>query len=255
MAILHCYCDESGKKGDHPVVTFTGLCLSQAKLPTFDEDWNTLLRHYEIDSLHMARASRTSEKHGPKMKRGQTQNERIDALLPFADCINKHFEIGLIQAMDIAGFNSLSKNAKHKIGSPDDPYYIAFMRGGLEVIKYAHSDDKVSIICDDDRETAWDCYRHYRGICHARKDFRDKVVSLSFADDKYFPALQAADMLVFLARLEAKRMFYRIPYSFKRLFDYVRTEKGIGFAKWRYSFIDEEKFKSLSSMLEKSKYK
>lgn len=254
MAIMHCYCDESGKKGDHPVVTFTGLCLSQLKLRAFDDEWNVLLRHYEIDSLHMARASRLSEKHGPKMKRGQTADERTDALLPFADCINKHFEIGLIQAMDVAGFNSLSTNARRKIGSPDDPYYIAFMRGGLEMIKYAHAEDKVSIICDDDRETAWDCYRHYRGICSARPDFREKVVSLTFADDRYFPALQAADMLAFLARLEAKRMFYKDRYSFKRLFDYVKTEKGVGHAKWRFCFLNEEELKSLAAMLERSKY-
>lgn len=253
MAILYCYCDESGKKGDHPVVTFSALCLSQVKLTTFQDAWQTLLRQYQIESLHMAIASRLSKKLGPKMLRGQTPDQRTDALIPFADCINEHFELGLIQAMDIEGFNALSKNARYKLGSPDDPYFIAFMRGGLEVIKYAKGEDKVSIVCDDDRGTAWDCYRHYRGICHARKDFNDKVVSLTFADDRYFPALQAADMLAFLTRLEVKRLFYGDHYSFKRLFDYTTKERGAGHAIWRYCPIDKEKFKSLSVALEKSR--
>ena len=82
MAVILCYCDESGKQGDHPVVTFSGLCLAQPKLAAFDDAWNTLLRQYEIASLHMARASRLSEKHGPKMPRGQTASERIKALVP-----------------------------------------------------------------------------------------------------------------------------------------------------------------------------
>lgn len=251
MAIVHCYCDESGKKSDHPVVTFTGLCLSQLKLQAFEDDWRTLLQHYEIESLHMARASRLSEKHGPRMSRSQTESQRMEALIPFADCINRHFEYGFIQALDIDGFNSLSRNAKYKIGNPDDPYYIAFMRGGLEVIK-EFQDEKISIICDDDRETAWDCYRHYRGICHARKDFRDAVVALTYADDRYFPALQAADMLAFLGRLEAKRMFYGDRYNFKPLFDYVTKERGVNHTKWRYCFVDKEKFKNLSGILDKT---
>jgi hypothetical protein len=253
VAILHCYCDESGKKSDHPVVSFSGLCITQSKVKSFDEDWDILLRHYEIDFLHMARASRLSEKQGPKMSRGQTANQRVDALMPFADCINKHFELGLLHCIDIEGFNSLSKNARHKIGSPDDPYFIAFMRGGLEIVDYCHRDDHISIICDDDRETAWDCYRHYRGLCAAREDYRDKIVSLTFADDRYFPALQAADMVAFLARLEAKRIFYGDRYSFGRLFNHLTTEKGVSYAKWKYVFLDKEKLKSLSDMLDKSK--
>jgi hypothetical protein len=183
MAVILCYCDESGKQGDHPVVTFSGLCLAQPKLAAFDDAWNTLLR--------------LSEKHGPKMPRGQTASERIKALIPFADCINQHFELGLVQALDIAGFNAMSKDARAKIGSPNDPYFIAFMRGGGEVLDYAHDEDKVSIICDDDRATALDCYRHYRGLCTAHEKWRDKIISLTFADDRYFPALQAADMLAF----------------------------------------------------------
>jgi hypothetical protein len=251
MAVILCYCDESGKKGDHPVVTFSGLCLTYPKLAAFEDAWNTLLRQYEMKALHMARASRLSEKHGPKMPRGQTANQRIDALKPFSDCINQHFELGLIQALDIAGFNSLTKDARAKIGSPDDPYFVAFMRGGGEVLDYAQDDDRVSIICDDDRETAWDCYRHYRGLCTALEKWRDKIISLTFADDRYFPALQAADMVAFLSRLEAKRQFYGTRYDFKGLFDYLTAERGSGRTIWKYLFMTEEKLRSMSGLLEK----
>jgi hypothetical protein len=58
------------------------------------------------------------------------------------------------------------------------------------------------MICDDDRSTAWDCYWHYRGIKAANEDVREKIVSLGFPNDQYFPALQAADMLAYLSRLE-----------------------------------------------------
>ena len=91
MAILCAYFDESGKKGDHPAVTFTGVCISQSGLQDFDDAWNELLRLYGLDSLHMAKASRLKEASGPKMPRHQSIDERINALIPFADCINEHF--------------------------------------------------------------------------------------------------------------------------------------------------------------------
>jgi hypothetical protein len=46
------------------------------------------------------------------MPSGQSLDERIDALLPFADCINDHLEIGLAQAWNVKGYNNLSLEVK-----------------------------------------------------------------------------------------------------------------------------------------------
>lgn len=249
MAFLHAYFDESGKQNDHPVVTFTGVCISQSKLKDFDDAWNILLQQYEIRSLHMAKASRTKEKNGPKMPRHQPIEERIAALKPFSDCINDHFEVGLAQAIDVRGFAGLTEEAKRGLGSPDDPYYIAFLRGVLEVLKYVQGDDKISLICDDDESTAWDCYRHYRGIRRAHEGVRRNVVSLTFANDKHFPALQAADMLAFLSRLQAKKEFYGDFNQFGTLFSHLVTERGPGHTRWFRMFADEAKLISINERL------
>lgn len=251
MAILYAYFDESGKKGDHPVVTFTGVCVSQFKLANFDDAWNTLLRQYGLPYLHMAKASRLKENNGPKMPRNQTFDERTNALMPFADCINENLEMGLVQALDVKGFNSLSEAAKVGLGSPDDPYYIAFSNGLMEVVNYVHGDDRISLICDDDAETAWNCYTHYRGVKRAHEEIREKIVSLSFADDESFPALQAADMVAFLSRLEAKRRFYREGYGYRRLFNHLTDEDSGKPMRWRSAFADEARMKRLGASLEK----
>jgi hypothetical protein len=251
MAILHCYFDESGKHKDHPVVTFSGVCITQSKLQQFDDAWNALLRQYGMPWLHMKEVSQLSRKICDKMPYRQSEGDRNAALVPFADCINRHFEYGLIQAMDVEGFNSLSKNARFKLGNTTDPYYIAFVRGLLELVNYVQGDDKLSIICDDDKATAWDCYRHYRGICRVHAEVRDKTVSLTFADDKYFPALQAADMLAFLSRLEAKMRFYGIPYSFRKIYLTLTDQREAGNTEWRAAFIDKDKFQGLSDAIDK----
>jgi len=249
MAILYAYFDESGKKSDHPVVTVASVCATQARLQQFDDAWNVLLRHYGLASLHMARASRLSEKCGPKMPKGQSADERMDALTPFAECINKHLEYGLIKALDINGFNALAEKLRAGLGDPDDPYYLAFIRAMLELDAHTREDDRISLICDDDTETAWDCYRHYRSVRRVHDKLRKKTIALSFADDEYFPALQASDMVAFLSRLEAKSRFYRDRYSFRRLFEYLTTEKGVNCMKWGALFADEAKLLDLSKAL------
>lgn len=250
MAILHCYFDESGKHRDHPVVTFSGVCISELKMQQFDESWNTLLRQYGLPWLHMKEVSRLARNVCAKMPRNQSERDRNDALVPFADCINQHFEYGLIQAMDVDGFNSLSKNAKARLGNTEDPYYIAFVRGLLELVRYVHGNDKISIICDDDKDTALDCYRHYRAVRRVHTEVREKTVSLTFADDKYFPALQAADLLAFLSRLEARMRFHNIPYSFRKIYLSLTNQRETGNTQWSAAFIDKTKFIGLSDALD-----
>ncbi|MBI4166474.1 MAG: hypothetical protein HY508_12145 [Acidobacteria bacterium] len=121
MAILYGYFDESGKKSDHPVVAIGCVCATQPKLRYFEDAWNSLLRRYELPGFHMAETSRLSRKCGPKMPKGQSAFERMEALKPFADCINEHLEYGLIQALDIKGFNALAKNLRAGLGDPKDP--------------------------------------------------------------------------------------------------------------------------------------
>lgn len=164
MAIIQAFFDESGKKSDHPVVTFSGVCVPSQRLEGFDSAWRILLDQYGLPSLHMKQVSRLSRKVGTKMLANQSPEERMDLLIPFADCINDHLEFGLIQAWDVVGFNNLGKQERYALGSPNDPYYVAFARALSQIEELLLEDDRVSLICDDDRETAWDCYRHYRGL-------------------------------------------------------------------------------------------
>jgi len=253
MAIINAYFDESGKKGDHPVVTFTGVCVSHQNLNKFDDAWSALLRKYELKSLHMFKALRLKGINGPLMPRHQSINDRIVSLTPFADCINEHLECGLIQAVDIEGFNSLSPEAKVGIGNPDDPYYLAFSRGILALTEYVQEDDKISLICDDDESTALGCYAHYRAIRKVHEGVKKKIVSLSFSNDEHFPALQAADMVAYLSRLEAKRLLYGDKYAFRPLFEKLVGQRKPDSMRWFNSLNSKNTLKNLGAVLEKLK--
>lgn len=255
MTIQNLFCDEGGKYQSGNVVSFSGVVVSPSRLGSFNDEWNALLRSYEFVSFHMKDLADVYSAHGPKLPSDQTIEQRTAALLPFADCINKHLEIGFIQVWDVLGYASLPTEAKANLGgSESDPHYLAFTRGVLEIANHLNSDDRASIICDDDLIKAWDCYLHYRQICKIMPEISKKFASLTFARDINFPALQAADMVAFLSRLEANARFHNEENKWLKLFNYLVTEPkpGIGLMRWFAMFADEARLLALANALPKA---
>jgi hypothetical protein len=247
------FCDESGKHQNDPVIAFCSVVSTEDRLSAFDSDWRSLLRSYEMDYLHMAQASRRAENVGYRMKKEDTIEERTELLIPFADCINKHLEIGLIQAWHVRGFNRLSTAVMKTLGGQRDPYFLAFIRGLTELVHRIGEDDRISIIFDDDRDTAWDCYNHFRAIGEADPEVQKKAVSISFANDRHFPALQAADMVSFLARKEADERFNQVTNIWGSLYGRLTTEPQpqYGIMRWLELYADEENLVKLAREAQK----
>jgi hypothetical protein len=154
--------------------------------------------------------------------------------------MNRHMELGLIQAWDVKGFFALDETVRKSLGDVNDPYYLAFVRGLTELADYVHGDDRIALVCDDDESTAWQCYEHYRGVKRALPDIRKKAVSLAFANSHTFPALQAADMIAYLARMEAKSRFYGDRYDLRELFEYITAKQDPGKMMWKEMFANEK---------------
>ncbi|MGB8540840.1 MAG: DUF3800 domain-containing protein [Candidatus Acidiferrales bacterium] len=249
MAILNAYFDESGKQNDHPAVTFCGVVTSPVELPSFEHNWRALLDKHGLKSLHMIEAS-DANKHLSDQLPKQTLDHRVCALQPFADCIND-LDLGLIEAYDVNGFKALSEQARARIGSPDDPYYTAFSRGILELSQRVSYADQISLICDEDPATAATCRAHYEGVRAADDKVKQKIISLTFASDEDIPGLQAADMVAYLARREARFRFYNKSDAFQDLFAYLIKDRGPAKMKWIALFADEAMLRNLSNVLSK----
>jgi hypothetical protein len=242
MGVVYFYCDESGKYKKNPVVTISGVAAIKPNLEKFTNEWVSLLNDYELGTeLHMSRVMQLTQGNGPKMPANQTLDERIDALIPFADCINRNLQVGLVQAWDVKGYAHLSLEAKKNLGGSHDPYHLAFVRGLQGVARLVGENDRISIICDDDPMTAWDTYMHYRGIGNAMPELGKKMAALTFAKSEHFHPLQAADMLAFLTRREASERFWGIKNEYSRLFNYLTDETNPhnGIMKWFSIFANE----------------
>ena len=240
----HVFCDESGKFHADPLIAFCAVCATGDRLRDFDKEWGALLRSYEIDALHMKHASRLLENVGHRFRKGQTAEERSELLFPFADCINKYLERGVIQAWDVLGFNRLPRLVIESLGGSIDPFFMALIRGLAELTEmFNHEQDRLAIIVDDDPYTAWDSYNHFRSLGRTEPLLQKMALSFTFANDQYFPALQAADMVAFLTRHEANEQFNKVPNIWRQLFDRLVAEPdpSFGMMRWFKMFADEEK--------------
>lgn len=250
MAIVYFFSDESGKQKKNRSVTVAGVGISKDRLESFEAAWEVLLRSYGIQEFHMARLGKIHETHGTKLLSGQTLVERQELLFPFADCIAKYFEVGLMQATDVEGFIKLTTEARQLIGGPMDAHFMTFSRGLLEVVKYIREEDQVSVICDDNLQLAWDTYLHYRALSASSDEVQKKIAGITFAKSRHFLALQAADMVAFLTRKEAIARFYGDCNEFEPLFSRLVDGRPEGsMIQWFNQFADEKTMLRLANSL------
>jgi hypothetical protein len=134
----------------------------------------------------------------------------------------------------------------------NDPCYVAFAREILQITDFCGEKDGLSLICDEDEETAPNFYKLYRRIKKVWPKAKDKLAGITFADDKFLFALQAADLVASLIRLEAGRKMLSIPYDYESLFAHLTKDpRGTGERIWQaeIGFNDEQSLKGLADGL------
>jgi Protein of unknown function (DUF3800) len=251
MAMLHFFCDESGKSQKNNFVSVSGIGAARERLDPFDAEWRALLRSHGIEELHTSHFLDTKRNYGTKCRAGETIEERQQMLFPFADCINKYLEMGLIQAWSATGYNKLSLEVKKKLGGSHDVLYIAFVRALLEMAKYAGPENFVNVIIDDNIVTAWDTYLHYReGLKADTRGTADKFAGISFAKSIHYMPLQAADLVNFLSRRLANEKFGIAVNDCRLLSDYLfenQKPPNTGIMQWWLGLFGEEEMAKLAN--------
>ena len=225
MAVLHSFFDESGKYKDLRVVAFCGFGACPDQLKEFDKQWERQLRRTGMDALHWVDARRYGKPLSKKIG-AQNVTERIKELKPFADCVNDYLGVGVACTFDVVGYTAFTLESKELLGGTENPFYIQFLRTMLILAEYASLGERITMTCDEDEGTSWNCYRLYKQVKKVHKDIRRRLGAITFADDVHFPALQAADMLSFLCREQANLQFYGERYDYEDLFEILCSFKS-----------------------------
>jgi len=216
MLTISTFFDESGKFKDHDVVSFGGVMSPSAHFAgSFASEWARCLDTNGLKTLTMKEALHTERPLSPKNPALGVEN-RIASLVPFINCIRKHLMVITGLAIDVRAYAALPSHYRQAMG--DNPCFTAFTRALLSVLEVAHAEDKISLICDDEEETAWPMYQLFRRVKILYPDAHNKLRAITFADDRWSFGLQAADMVVSLTRQEAAKQFFGTDYAYGPLF-------------------------------------
>jgi hypothetical protein len=95
----------------------------------------------------------------------------------------------------------------------DNPFFTAFTRSLTAALEVTHTEDKISMICDDEEESAWPMYQLFRKVKILYPDAREKLQAITFPDDRWSFGLQPADLIVSLTRQEVAKRFLGLTTS------------------------------------------
>ncbi len=138
---------------------------------------------------------------------------------------------------------------------------MAFYTVLRDVVKYASvlPEPSVAVICDDDAAKACQCYKMFDRLRQDSKHPENRKVlkSIAFADDQFYPQLQAADLFSWVARAESLHKFYGENYSLRELYCEFSRETKESKTKFTTGFFDSEHLKEVErrTLEEKSKRK
>ena len=213
-AVVNVFLDESGKFKDHAVVSFSGVIGSHKAFQEFGICWAHCLQDAGIEMLtakEAFNANRALSNENPALGEG-----RVSALMPFIMCIRKHLMAVRGVSVDVPAFKSLPDHYFKILGN--DPFFTAFLRAVLDAVGFVEEGDRLTLVCDDEKQMALSMYRLYRRIKLVEPKTRDKLSAICFADDRFLFGLQAADLVASLLRRESGKVFHGSAYDYEPLF-------------------------------------
>lgn len=158
---------------------------------SFDREWRILLAKYGIGRLH------TSDfLNGHAEYKGLAVDRRL-AISEFIEIIQKHVLCGISIGVDAASYRFILAG-EHKKAPPEDFCFFRVVRraaGRCVSRDWEGRGLPLSLVFDDSEAHSMRFYGAYRKLRQRSPALREAVCSISFADDRFYTPLQAADLL------------------------------------------------------------
>lgn len=215
MAFLLGYFDESGKFRDHDVVTFCGFAADLDGWQRFQDEWEYLLRHNGLTTFH-TKDLLNHRRNLSKRVSAVGLEARTDVINQFVRAIKKTLEVGIASSVDARAFRELNSTEQELLRHP---HYLAFRLALLDLYEYINgrANDQMAITCDDEEMYSTEVYKIFTRLRTEEPKMRERFISISFADDRFFPQLQAADLFASIARQRAAHEFHGVPFEYEEI--------------------------------------
>jgi hypothetical protein len=216
------YLDESGKTDKGEFTSLCGYVGTIEEWSRFNTDWDNLRFKWQVPPIHMSRVMYPANKEDEwKRKWESIPNDiwddwRHKMLDEFAQLIQLGNSLCVGSVVDAVTYRTLKATTDDFVLSNEDSNVFALhnaIMSALDKIEVVDKNPSVSVILDDDQGTALQYYESLRNLRSLIDDPRTPadlmprferikrcVHGIAFCNDAYFPPLQAADMISYVAR-------------------------------------------------------
>lgn len=168
---------------------------------------------------------------------------RVKALAPFLNALRNNLLFGVAAGVDCTAFEALTGDDRALLGR--DPHHMAFLQVMVLILHRSREhfpgeqDIHVAVAFDNEDKYSADLLKIFVKLRRDYADFKNFFVSIAFGDDKYYPHLQAADMMAAIARQKAAQLFHGKPFDLHGLYDVLQSDRD-GAAPVYGRFIDSD---------------
>ena len=193
MSELIAYLDDSGSGGDSPYCVVAGYMATGNTWTKFSNAWQDALD--KEPSIQYFKSTEAESLRGEFWGWEITdRNARVEKLVGVA---TRYGLTEVCVAVPIAAYNSTIKSTLSE--KVRNPYFMCVAGIMASFSAYLPSDDRVSLVFD--RQGSFEKFTvGVYGELKSLPRFRDKILSVSHADDKCILPLQAADMIAWQTR-------------------------------------------------------
>ncbi|MGA8809751.1 MAG: DUF3800 domain-containing protein [Thermoanaerobaculia bacterium] len=196
------YFDESGKWRQQDFICLAGFIGDESHLESLCKTWGLLLNKHQIPLVH---TTDLMSDQPPYHLRKWENGEKRQVVTDFAAAIGKNIIRGVTVGLDAKAYRDLPKDTRNAIGDPFTFCFSRVMRLVIETLVEWEWKEPIGLIFDDDQHTAMKCYSLFCKIKQYDPRSVPLFCSITFADDRVFYPLQAADMIAYATARERRR--------------------------------------------------
>jgi hypothetical protein len=201
------FLDESGHFSNSDYICIAGYASSDEGWEAFIPEWSALLKKHALPAIHMKDIV-SSKGSSPAAQ--WAMDKKLAMLEQFIQLIQKHVKAGFGVGLKAAHYRTVVKKLEHS-GLVTNPFHApVFCLARIIKLAAFHtllksSEQAIEVVLDDSEQYSMKFYSYFSKLKQRNAFVKERISSITFADDeKWFP-LQAADMLAYAICSQLKK--------------------------------------------------
>ncbi len=193
LAMLTCYCDESGSIQDRktPIFSLSGVVASDQQWVRFENSWGRLLRRYGVsEAFHMTDFEAVQGSYV-----GWPQSKRVEFASQLSGIIKSNIGYGFVYSLAVHDWKQVFGDKFSGKQMQQAPYAFLLMSVLLGIRAHPLWREPAAIVCEKNDLVEWQVRSHFDDM--KRDIYRDVFESLTFSEKSHCTPLQAADILAY----------------------------------------------------------